>query len=124
MAKVLNYSTLDGVQVGYIERRDPVKIEDALIEAARDGKNIDLLIAFARGEYNATTKEGYGSLIRQVLYTANLKDHDEVIKAVLGVNPESIGFYDKDLLGYDHVASIHAELSGESGADVVDESST
>ena len=105
MAKVLNYGALNGVQAGYIERSDSVKIDDALIEAARDGENINLLRAFAQGKYDFTTKE-YGSLMRQVLYTANLKAHDEVIWAVLGVNPESIEFYDKDLLGYDNVASI------------------
>lgn len=121
MAKVLNYGTLDGFHRGYVERRDAVKLEDALIEAARDGKDMDLLIAFARGDY--ATEEGYGSLMRQLLYTASLNDHDNVIKAVLGINPKGIEFYDKNLLGFDHVKSIHAELFGESAADVVDESS-
>ena len=119
MAKTLNYGTLSFPGGGYVEQyREQVKIEDAIIDAARDGKHLDLLIAFAQGSY--ATEEAFGPLIRQVLYTANLNDHDEVIKAVLGVNPKSIEFYDKDLLGYDHVKSIHAELSGESGADVVD----
>lgn len=123
MAKVLNYGTLIGGS-GYIERFDAVKVEDALIEAARDGKNIGLLKSFARGDCDGLTQDSYGSLMRQVLYVANLNNHDEVIKAMLGINPKSLDFYDTSLLGYDHIRNIYTELSGETGIDVADESST
>ncbi|MEM6338486.1 MAG: hypothetical protein AAF673_00980 [Pseudomonadota bacterium] len=118
--KVLNYGTLNSE---YIEERDSVMIDDALIAAARDGKNIRLLKAFARGECDNLTKDNYSSLMRQVLYTANLNDHDEVIKEMFGINLEVLEFYDKNLLGYDNIKHIHAELSGEIVV-VVDESST
>lgn len=123
MAKVLNYGTLS-VGSGYIERFDAVKIEDEIIEATRDGKNMGLLKSFARGDCNGLIQDGYGSLMRQVLYIANLNDHDEVIKAMLGINPKGLDFYDTSLLGYDHIKHIYTELSGETGIDVVDESST
>ena len=67
MAKVLNYGTLIGGS-GYIERFDAVKVEDALIEAARDGKNIGLLKSFARGDCDGLTCNSLMQIQFQVVY--------------------------------------------------------
>ncbi len=93
---------------------DSVDLEDAIIVAARDGSNIALLKAFAKGNYSEALSK-FSDLMARVLYTAHMNKHDDVIKAILGENPQNIEAYDSRTLGYDHIADIHAKLSGESG---------
>ena len=115
MAKTLNYGTLgQEFSSGYAaEYREAADLEDAIIVAARDGSNIALLKAFARGNYSEDLSK-FPDLMARVLYTAHMNQHDDVIKAILDENPQSIEAYDSRTLGYDHIADIHAELSGES----------
>lgn len=116
MAKTLNYGTLgQEFSSGYAaEYREAADLEDAIIVAARDGSNIALLKAFARGNYSEDLSK-FPDLMARVLFTAHMNQHDDVIEAILGEDPKSIKAYDKHTIGYDHIVSIQAELSGESG---------
>ncbi len=102
---------------GYIEvQRELIDLENAIIVAARDGDSIDLLKAFAVGNFDGALEERVDTIMRAVLYTAYMNEHNSVIKAIFNVRPSSFNSYNKNFIGYDHVANLHAQiLEGEGG---------
>lgn len=95
-------------------------LKELIVTSARDGEHLNLITSFVKKDIPLKEEE-YKECIRDILYIANLKGNDEVIKTVFKANPSCIEFIENYFLDYQHLKDIHTEVIGEEINDCVSE---
>ncbi len=91
-----------------ISKEDLIEL---VVISARDDENLALIESFARKEFSLSEEE-YENTIEEIVYFANLKGNDEVLKTVFKSDLNNFNLIKDYSINYNHSKDIYLEVLG------------